>query len=51
VLFRGGLRDADVVLAAFEAVGDGLEDILIAASSGEFADIVSFATTDIVRAG
>lgn len=33
VLFREGLRCADELLAEFDAVGDGVEDILIAASS------------------
>lgn len=50
MLFLGGLRDADELLAEFDAVGLGVEDILIAASScdmsailisGEAVDIVS----------
>jgi len=39
VLFRGGLREAEVLLAELEAVGDGVDDILIAASSCEMSDI------------
>jgi hypothetical protein len=42
VLFRGGLRDADALLAEFDAVGDGDEDILIAGSSCDTSDISSF---------
>lgn len=50
MLFLGGRRDADELLAEFDAVGLGVEDILIAASScdksailisGEAVDIVS----------
>lgn len=50
MLFLGGLLDADEVLAEFDAVGLGVEDILIATSScdmsailtsGEAVDIVS----------
>jgi hypothetical protein len=46
VLFRGGLReaDADVLLAEFDAVGLGVEDILIAASSCDMSDILSVET-------
>jgi len=40
VLFRGGLREAEVLLAELEAVGDGVDDILIAASSCEMSDIL-----------
>ena len=43
MLFRGGLRDADVLLAEFDAVGDGVEDILISASSSE-CDMLSCET-------
>lgn len=32
VLFLGGLRDAEVLLAALDAVGLGVEDILMASS-------------------
>lgn len=39
---RGGLRDADVLLAEFDAVGDGVEDILISAFSCFVSDILSF---------
>ncbi len=39
MLFRGGLRDADVLLAEFDAVGLGVEDILIAASSCDISDM------------
>lgn len=39
MLFRGGLREAEVLLAELEAVGDGVDDILIAASSCEMSDI------------
>jgi hypothetical protein len=43
VLLRGGLRDADVLPAEFDAVGDGVEDILISASLSSFnSDILSF---------
>lgn len=50
MLFLGGLRDADELLAEFDAVGLGVEDILMATSScdksailtsGEAVDIVS----------
>ncbi len=50
MLFLGGRRDADELLAEFDAVGLGVEDILIIASScdmsailtsGEAVDIVS----------
>lgn len=51
MLFLGGRRDADELLAEFDAVGLGVEDILIAAASscdmsailisGEAVDIVS----------
>lgn len=44
MLFRGGLRDADVLLAEFDAVGLGVEDILIAGSSGDMSDMLSAAT-------
>ena len=47
MLFLGGLRDADVLLAEFDAVGDGVEDILIAASSCEWSDILSCDSVDI----
>jgi hypothetical protein len=42
VLFRGGLRDADVLLAEMDAVGDGVDDILIVASSCDISDILTF---------
>ena len=46
VLLRGGRRDAEVVLVAeFEAVGDGLEEALMSASSGDMADISTFTST------
>jgi len=51
VLFRGGLRDADVLLAEFDAVGDGVEDILIAASSCVscfVSDMLSFEMVDMI---
>lgn len=41
MLFRGGRRDADVLLAEFDAVGDGVEDILIAASSADMSEDIS----------
>jgi len=41
VLFRGGLRDAEVLLAEFDAVGDGVDDILIAASSCDRSDMLT----------
>jgi len=40
VLFLGGLRDADVLLAEFDAVGLGVDDILMAASSCEISDML-----------
>lgn len=48
MLFRGGLRDADVLLAEFDAVGDGVEDILISGSSSFMSDMLSFEGVDIV---
>jgi hypothetical protein len=48
VLFRGGRRDADVLLAEFDAVGDGVEDILIAASSCFVSDMLSFDVVDMI---
>lgn len=39
MLFRGGLREAEVLLAELDAVGLGVEDILIA-SSCEISDIL-----------
>lgn len=44
MLFRGGLRDAEVLLAEFDAVGLGVEDILIAASSCDMSDILASKT-------
>lgn len=41
MLFRGGLRDAEVLLAEFDAVGEGVEDILIDASSCDISDMLS----------
>jgi hypothetical protein len=49
VLFRGGLREADVLLAEFEAVGLGVEDILMAESSGDMSPILSFDISDMVE--
>ena len=40
MLFRGGRRDAEVLLAEFDAVGLGVEDILMAASSCDMSDIL-----------
>lgn len=40
MLFLGGLRDADVLLAEFDAVGLGVDDILMAASSCEISDML-----------
>ena len=48
MLFRGGLRDADVLLAEFDAVGDGVEDILISAFSCFESDRLSFDVVDMV---
>lgn len=49
MLFLGGLRDADEVLAEFDAVGLGVEDILIAASSCDiWAIVISGEAVDIV---
>ena len=49
MLFLGGRRDADVLLAEFDAVGDGVEDILIfvASSCDETSDIFSAETSVI----
>lgn len=47
MLFRGGLRDADVLLAEFDAVGEGVEDILIAASSCDMSDMLTVKTVVI----
>lgn len=44
MLFRGGLRDADVLLAEFDAVGLGVEDILSAASSCDMSDMLVIET-------
>ena len=41
MLFLGGLRDAEVLLAEFDAVGDGVDDILMAASSCDMSDILT----------
>jgi hypothetical protein len=49
VLFRGGLRDADVLLAEIDAVGDGVDDILVSASCSCFvSDILSFEVVDMI---
>jgi hypothetical protein len=48
VLFRGGLRDADVLLAEFDAVGDGVEDILISVVSCFVSDMLSFEVVDMI---
>ena len=50
MLLRGGLRDADVLPAEFDAVGDGVEDIFISPSISCFiSDILSFeAVVDMV---
>lgn len=42
MLFRGGLRDVEVVLAEFEMVGLGVDDILIDPSSGDISHTMSF---------
>ena len=39
MLFRGGRRDADVVLLVADAEGDGVEDALGAPSSCAISDI------------
>lgn len=44
MLLRGGRRDAEVLLAEFDAVGLGVEDILIAASSCDMSDIFAVET-------
>lgn len=50
MLFLGGLRDADELLAEFDAVGLGVEDILIIASSCDMSAIlISGEAVDIVR--
>ena len=52
MLLRGGLRDADVLLAEFDAVGDGVEDILISLSVFScfifVSDMLSFEVVDMV---
>lgn len=49
MLFLGGLRDADELLAEFDAVGLGVEDILIFASSCDISAIlISGEPVDIV---
>jgi len=51
VLFRGGRRDAEwlvVDCAEFDAVGLGVDDILMADSSYDISDISSLMTTVIV---
>jgi hypothetical protein len=47
VLFLGGLRDADVLLAEFDAVGLGVDDILMAASSCEISDMLVWSSEAI----
>lgn len=47
MLFRGGLRDADVLLAEFDAVGLGVEDILMAVSSAAMSDMFSCPFSDM----
>lgn len=49
MLFLGGRRDADVLLAEFDAVGDGVEDILMfeASSCDDTSDILSVETVVI----
>lgn len=50
VLFRGGLRDADVVLAAVDAVGLGVEECLMSSSckmSGILVSTSIFLAPDI----
>jgi hypothetical protein len=42
VLFRGGLREVEVVLAEFDTVGLGVEDIFICPSSCDISDMASF---------
>lgn len=44
MLFRGGRRDAEVLLAEFDAVGLGVEDILMAASSCDMSDMLAVET-------
>ena len=44
MLFRGGRRDAEVLLAEFDAVGLGVEDILMAASSCDMSDMFAVET-------
>lgn len=52
MLLRGGLRDADVLLAEFDAVGDGVEDILISLSVFScfvfVSDMLSFEVVDMM---
>ncbi len=47
MLFRGGLRDADVLLAEIDAVGLGVEDILDT-SSCEMSNIFSSDLTSAI---
>lgn len=42
MLFRGGLREVEVVLAEFDMVGLGVDDILIDPSSGDNSHTMSF---------
>lgn len=50
MLFRGGRREADVLLAEFDAVGEGVEDILIAASSCDISDMLFSCLTEVICA-
>ena len=53
MLFRGGLRDAEVLLAEFDAVGDGVEDIFISLSalSCFVSDTLSVEVVDMMLVG
>jgi hypothetical protein len=48
VLFLGGLRDAEVLLAEFDAVGLGVEDILMAESSCDISDMLLSGVTGVM---
>jgi hypothetical protein len=48
VLFRGGLRETDVALAEFDAVGDGVDNILISTYSCFVSDMLSLEVVDMI---
>ena len=48
VLLRGGLREAELLLAEVDAVGDGV-DIILTASSCDISDILSNVSGTVVN--